>query len=514
MAGNAVTLTFAGDATALEKAAARASAATQSVGDAAARASSDTGQASGAAREYTDRMTRLGAVAAGSSAAIGDAGGAVSALAAIQSRGADRAQAQARALADVEQAGLDAEQALGDLRQAQLDLNQAQIDAKQAGVDAEQALLDQKQAGIDAAQAQKDYNAAVKEHGAGSIEAKQAAQDLAQAQLDLKQAGIDAEQSQADLKQAQEDGAQAGRDMAQANRDAKDAQLNLNDAQKAADPSTLSKWGTEIELVSTAALGLVGTVNLLAMANQAVSLSAIRAAAATTASKAAQLAGAAATGIATAAQWAWNVAMSANPIGLVIVAVGALVAGIVWLATKTTFFQDTWKAIWGTIGEPVKAAWDWIKRMGSTALDWYLSLPGKIWGAFKKIGGYVSAPFKAGFNAVARAWNATVGQLRWTVPGWVPGIGGNTVGAPQLPQFHAGGTVPGSPGQTVFAALLAGERVSSRSASMGGTTLRVEARDGGGSQLERLLADWFLHAIRTGALQLNVRDGRVVVGRA
>jgi len=37
-----------------------------------------------------------------------------------------------------------------------------------------------------------------------------------------------------------------------------------------------------------------------------------------------------------------NAVMSANPIGIIIVAVGALVAGIVYLATQTTFFQDLW----------------------------------------------------------------------------------------------------------------------------------------------------------------------------
>ncbi|MFG1800191.1 hypothetical protein ACGFI4_08460 [Micromonospora carbonacea] len=507
MAGNAVTLTFAGDATALEKAAARAQQSTTGVGDAAARAGSDMTQAGRASADYTDRMGRLGSAAAGMSAAIGDAGGSVTALAAIQNRGADRAQAQARALADVEQAGLDAEQALGDLRQAQLDLNQAQVDAKQAGADAEQALIDQKQAGLDAKVAQDEYNKAVKEHGAGSVEAKQAAIDLAQAQQDLKQAGIDAEQSQIDLKQANEDAAQAGRDMSQATRDAKDAQLNLNDAQRAADPSTLSRIGTEVELVSTAAMGLVGTLNLLAMANNAVSLAAIRSAAATTASKVAAVAGAAATGIATAAQWAWNLAMSANPIGIVIVAIGALVAGIVWLATQTTFFQDTWRAIWGKIGEPVTAAWEWIKRVGSQALDYYLSMPGRIWSAFKTIGGYVSAPFKAGFNAVSRAWNNTVGQLRWTVPGWVPGLGGQSIGAPQLPTFHAGGTVPGTPGTDVLAVLQAGERISSRSASMGGGPMVVELRTP-----DRRLGELLIELLRP-AIDGKGGDVQFVMGR-
>ncbi len=49
--------------------------------------------------------------------------------------------------------------------------------------------------------------------------------------------------------------------------------------------------------------------------------------------------------LATAAQIGMNVALSANPIGIVIVLVAALVAGIVYLATQTTFFQDTWRVM-------------------------------------------------------------------------------------------------------------------------------------------------------------------------
>ncbi|WP_051723830.1 hypothetical protein [Micromonospora chokoriensis] len=522
--GNSVTLTFAGDATKLDKAAAQAVKAQESVGDAAQRVSRQTDQAGAAAGAYGDRMARVGASAAGMSAAIGDAGGTVSALSALQNRSADRAQAQARALADVEQAGLDAGQALGDLKQAQIDLNQSQVDAKQAGADAEQALLDVKQAGIDAKVAQQDYAAAVKEHGKGSVEAKQAAQDLAQAQLDLKQAGIDSEQAQVDLTQANEDGAQANRDMAQANRDAKDAQLNLNDAQRAADPGTLATWGKEIETVSTAALGLVGIVNLLAMANGAVSASAVKSAAAMTVAKVATIAGAAATAIATAAQWAWNIAImvATSPITLVVAGIALLVAGIVWVATQTTWFQDIWAVAWAgikaaaefvfnwivggwkwvfkTLTTGVRAWWDlfsgfWsgVGRMAGRFLDYTIGLPGRIGKAFLKIAGYISTPFRNGFNAIARAWNNTVGRLSWTVPGWVPGLGGNSISAPHLPTFHSGGRVPGTPGTPVPILALAGEEISSRSASGGGSATLII--DSAGSQLDLLLLEVLRRAI-------------------
>lgn len=69
-----------------------------------------------------------------------------------------------------------------------------------------------------------------------------------------------------------------------------------------------------------------------------------------------QVASAAATGGLTVAQWALNAAMSANPIGIIIVAIGALVAAIVWIATQTTWFQDIWSAVTTALG----AAWTWL----------------------------------------------------------------------------------------------------------------------------------------------------------
>jgi len=52
---------------------------------------------------------------------------------------------------------------------------------------------------------------------------------------------------------------------------------------------------------------------------------------------------AAAQAIATAAQWAFNVALSANPIGLVVIAVAALVAGLVILYNKVDWVRDMFK---------------------------------------------------------------------------------------------------------------------------------------------------------------------------
>jgi hypothetical protein len=52
----------------------------------------------------------------------------------------------------------------------------------------------------------------------------------------------------------------------------------------------------------------------------------------------------------TAAQWLWNIAMTANPIGLIITGVAALVGLGVTLYNTWKPFADVWNSIFGTTG--------------------------------------------------------------------------------------------------------------------------------------------------------------------
>jgi Prophage tail length tape measure protein len=61
-------------------------------------------------------------------------------------------------------------------------------------------------------------------------------------------------------------------------------------------------------------------------------------------------------GIATAATWLWTAALNANPIGLVITAIGLLVGAIILIATRTTWFQTIWEYMSGALGK----AWQWL----------------------------------------------------------------------------------------------------------------------------------------------------------
>lgn len=167
------------------------------------------------------------------------------------------------------------------------------------------------------------------------------------------------------------------------------------------------------------------------------------------------------------AQWLMNTALLASPITWIVVGIVALIAVIVLIATKTTWFQTIWRVAWGGIKAAASGVWDFMKRVGA----WFGP-------AFARIGAAISGPFKAAFNAIARAWNNTVGRLSWTVPGWVPIVGGNSISAPRLPTFHSGGRVPGVVGTTVVAALQAGETVTSIAGSSGGSGTTVYINDG------------------------------------
>ncbi len=72
----------------------------------------------------------------------------------------------------------------------------------------------------------------------------------------------------------------------------------------------------------------------------------------------------AATKAATAVQVAFTAVMDANPITLIIIAVAALVAGLVYFFTKTELGQQVWASFVAFLG----TAWEWLK--GAAAATW------------------------------------------------------------------------------------------------------------------------------------------------
>ena len=65
------------------------------------------------------------------------------------------------------------------------------------------------------------------------------------------------------------------------------------------------------------------------------------------------------------AQGILNAVMAINPLTLLAIAIAAVVAAIVWIATETTFFQDAWQVM----TEAVTVAWEAVVGFFETAFQ-------------------------------------------------------------------------------------------------------------------------------------------------
>ena len=107
---------------------------------------------------------------------------------------------------------------------------------------------------------------------------------------------------------------------------------------------------------------------------------------------------------------------------------------------KIVGFFKTWTIVgqiashWTEIKTGVESIWGKI-------LDFFKGVPGKIGDAFSGLGSALTSPFRSAFNSIASFWNRTVGSLSFSIPDWVPGIGGNSFSLPKIPLLAQGGVV-------------------------------------------------------------------------
>lgn len=108
-------------------------------------------------------------------------------------------------------------------------------------------------------------------------------------------------------------------------------------------------------------------------------------------------------------------------------AIGQIIGGIV----------DTVRGIFDIVRGVISGDTDLIKQ----GFDELVSGIGDIfWGVIDLI----TSPFRSAFNEIKKLWNNTIGQMHFTVPDWVPGIGGASFGMPKLAEggtLTRGGTV-------------------------------------------------------------------------
>jgi hypothetical protein len=125
------------------------------------------------------------------------------------------------------------------------------------------------------------------------------------------------------------------------------------------------------------------------------------------------------TQISTAAQWLWNAALTANPLGLIVVGIAAVIAILAILYTKFEGVRKVVDNVFGFIKDVIMGSIDVITTYVQTVL-----------GVYKTI-----------FNTIAKLWNNTIGKLSFEFPSWVPGLGGKGFSVPNIPMLAEGGIV-------------------------------------------------------------------------
>jgi hypothetical protein len=115
-----------------------------------------------------------------------------------------------------------------------------------------------------------------------------------------------------------------------------------------------------------------------------------------------------------------------------------------------SWIRRHWKLLLSIVTGPIGAAvifvishFNSIKKHVVGVFDdiknWFKGLPKFFKTALKGLVDIITWPFKTAFNFVAKIWNATVGKVHFSVPDWVPFVGGDGWGFPKMPIFKAMG---------------------------------------------------------------------------
>jgi len=199
-------------------------------------------------------------------------------------------------------------------------------------------------------------------------------------------------------------------------------------------------------------------------------------------------------GVVTAAQWLWNEAMDANPIGLLILGIVALIAAVILIAKNWDVVREKTVEIWNTVVDFLKGIWDNI--VGFFKTNWALilailfpavGLPILIAQNWGKITGIVSDIWNGVVSAIKTAWNNVVtfveSGVNWLIDqvnkvidlmDKIPGVnignishlGGESqtpIGPPiptTIPSYDVGGMVRGAIGQPQVAVVHGGEMIT------------------------------------------------------
>lgn len=142
-------------------------------------------------------------------------------------------------------------------------------------------------------------------------------------------------------------------------------------------------------------------------------------------------------GICTAAQWALNVALTANPIGIIIVAIGALIAiGVAmwmnwdsicaWCKQAFQAVGDFFVSVGTAIGSFFSGLWEGIKN---TVMSVWNGITSFLSGAWNAISSACTSVFTGIGNAISNVWNGIVGAVKGAINGIISAINSMIRGA-------------------------------------------------------------------------------------
>ena len=190
---------------------------------------------------------------------------------------------------------------------------------------------------------------------------------------------------------------------------------------------------------------------------------------------------------ATAAQWLMNAALTANPIGIVVVAIGALVGALIWFFTQTKIGQETWKTFtafvtsaWQATTSALSTAFtnigNWFSSLWNGARGAFTSFQTWINGAINKVSTTVGKVFSDMGDAIGAVWDGVVNTVKGalnnvigaingaigtinTLLGAVKTVSGGAINLkiPNIPKLAEGGVVPATPGGRLVRVAEAGE---------------------------------------------------------
>jgi phage-related protein len=143
--------------------------------------------------------------------------------------------------------------------------------------------------------------------------------------------------------------------------------------------------GAAMENSAMWAQGLAGAGDALNLVTDSTIVKNITAKAATLGKAAADKAAAAAAKTAAAGQWALNAAMSANPIGLIVLALVALVAGLVIAYQKSETFRNIVNGAFSKVQEVVSGVVTWFREKVPAAWERVRAATARVFGRIRAI---------------------------------------------------------------------------------------------------------------------------------